>query len=210
MVTERVLVMEAVPGVPFNEAAATYGNRLDGDRLLDLAIKGVLEGTLAYGRFHGDMHAGNVLVDGGDRFSLVDFGICGRLSAGERQGLVRFLLGFAAMDATKQLDALEAFGALPPEADRAKLDAALQEQIDNLPPGLSVDALGQTLGGVLRVLASHGFQAPKELVLFFKNVLYLSSFTAAVAPDADLLARIGPTLAYFTEKYGGELISMAV
>jgi ubiquinone biosynthesis protein len=210
MVTERVLVMEAVPGVPFSEAAATYGSALDGDRLLDLAIKGVLEGTLIYGRFHGDMHAGNVLVEGGDRFSLVDFGICGRLTAGERAGLVRFLLGFAAMDAERQLDALDAFGALPPEADRAAMAAALQQVIDDLPPGLTVDALGETLGGVLRVLAAHGFQAPKELVLFFKNVLYLSSFTAAVAPDADLLAQIGPVLAYFTEKYGDELFSLAV
>lgn len=205
MVTERVLVMEAVPGVPYTEAPVT-----DGDRLLELAIKGVLEGTLVYGRFHGDMHAGNVLVHGGDRFSLVDFGICGRLTAAERAGLVRFLLAFSAMDAARQLDALDAFGALPLEADRAALAAELQQVIDALPAsGLSVAALGENLGGVLRVLAAHGFQAPKELVLFFKNVLYLSGFTAAVAPEADLLAQIGPTLAYFMEKYGDEMLSMA-
>jgi ubiquinone biosynthesis protein len=210
MVTERVLVMEAVPGVPFSEAAAAYGDRLDGDRLLELAIKGVLEGVLVYGRFHGDLHAGNVLVEDGARFSLVDFGICGRLTAAERAGLVRFLLAFAAMDATRQLDALDAFGALPPDADRPAMAAALQEKIDALPPGLSVDALGEVLGGVLRVLAAHGFQAPKELVLFFKNVLYLSAFTAAVAPGADLLAQIGPQLAYFSSKYGDELLALAV
>ncbi len=210
MVTERVLVMEAVPGVPFTDAAQTFGDELDGDRLLDLAIKGVLEGTLAYGRFHGDLHAGNVLVHGGDRFSLVDFGICGRLSAAERAGIVRFLLAFAAMDAERQLDALDAFGAIPPGADRAAMAAALQQQIDALPPGMTIDALGEVLGGVLRVLAAHGFQSPKELVLFFKNVLYLGAFTAAIAPEADLLAQIGPQLAYFTEKYGDELIAMAV
>jgi ubiquinone biosynthesis protein len=210
MVTERVLVMEAVPGVPFTEATDTYGDALDGDKLLEFAIQGVLEGTLAYGRFHGDLHAGNVLVSGGDRFSLVDFGICGRLTAAERAGLVRFLLAFAAMDAERQLAALDSFGALPPEADRPAMSAALQQVIDDLPPGLTVDALGETLGGVLRVLAAHGFQAPKELVLFFKNVLYLSAFTAAVAPGADLLAQIGPQLAYFSGKYGDELLAMAV
>jgi ubiquinone biosynthesis protein len=206
MVTERVLVMEAVPGVPYTEADVT-----DGPRLLELAIKGVLEGTLVYGRFHGDMHAGNVLVHGGDRFSLVDFGICGRLTAAERAGLVRFLLAFSAMDAAKQIDALDAFGALPSGADRAALASALQAEIDALPPtGITVAALGENLGSVLRILAAHGFQAPQELVLFFKNVLYLSGFTAAVAPDADLLAQIGPTLAYFMEKYGDEMLSMAI
>ena len=206
MVTERVLVMEAVPGVPYTEAPVT-----DGARLLELAIKGVLEGTLVYGRFHGDMHAGNVLVHGGDRFSLVDFGICGRLDAAERAGLVRFLMAFSAMDAAKQIDALDAFGALPADADRAALATALQTEIDALPAaGVTVHALGENLGSVLRILAAHGFQAPRELVLFFKNVLYLSGFTAAVAPDADLLAQIGPTLAYFMEKYGDEMLQMAI
>jgi ubiquinone biosynthesis protein len=205
LVTERVLVMEAVPGVPFTEAEI-----VDGDRLLNLAITGVLEGTLAYGRFHGDLHAGNVLIEG-DTFSLVDFGICGRLDAVQRRALVRFLLGFSAMDARRQIDALETFGALPADADREALAAALQQEIDNLPPeGVSVDTLAENLGGALRILAAHGYSTPKELVLFFKNVLYLSSFTATVAPDADLLAQIGPVLAYFSGKYGDELFAMAL
>ena len=205
LVTERVLVMEALPGVPYTEAEIT-----DGQKLLELAVRGVLESTLVYGRFHGDLHAGNVLVDAGDRFALVDFGICGRLTATERNALVRFLLGFAAMDAERQLDALEAFGALPDDADRPALNAALQKQLDGLPvTGVTVDALGENLGAVLRILAAHGFQSPPELVLFFKNVLYLSGFAAAVAPDADLLALIGPTMAYFMDKHGDDLMAVA-
>lgn len=201
MVTERVLVMEAVPGVPYDRAQSA-----DGERLVELAIRGVLEGTLAYGRFHGDLHAGNVLVSG-DAFSLVDFGICGRLSAAERAGLVRFLMGFAAMDARRQLEALTAFGAPAPTPEMV---ADVQAVVDGLPPALGVDALGEVLGGVVRTLAAHGFTVPTELVLFFKNVLYLSSFTASVAPGADLLAQIGPQMAYFSGKYGDELLSLAL
>ncbi len=210
MVTERVLVMEAVPGVPFSAAAERFGPALDGDRLLELAIKGVLEGTLAYGLFHGDMHAGNVLIDGGDRFSLVDFGICGRLTAAERRALVRFMLAFAANDANRQLDSLEAFGAVPAGADRAALAVELQRELDKLALGVTFDQLGQNLGDVLRVLSAHGFTLPKELVLFFKNLLYLNGFAAAVAPDADLMAQAAPVLAYFTQKYGDEMLAMAL
>src|SRR3954466_2754750 len=75
MVTERVLVMERLPGVPYVDAAASYGADLEGDRLLRLAIQGVLETTLVYGVFHGDLHAGNVLIDRGDAISPVYFGI---------------------------------------------------------------------------------------------------------------------------------------
>jgi len=210
MVTERVLVMERLPGVPYVDAAASYGADLEGDRLLRLAIQGVLETTLVYGLFHGDLHAGNVLIDRGDAISLVDFGICGRLDAGQRAALVRFMLAFASMDAAAQLDAIEHFGALPAEADRDELAAQLQEQLDRLPHGsLTFDRLGENLGAVLRILSAHGFRLPKELVLFFKNLLYLGGFAASVAPEADLLAEIEPALGYFAGKYASEIAALA-
>ena len=158
-----------------------------------------------YGLFHGDLHAGNVLIDGGDRFALVDFGICGRIDAEQRAALVRFLIAFAEMDARAQLVALEPFGAIPPDADIDALAIPLQAEIENIDPRagnqLRFDQLGEVVGRVLRLLTASGFRAPKDLVLFFKNLLYLSSFTASVAPDADLLAQIDPVLRHLTSKY---------
>ena len=61
----------------------------------------------------------------------------------------------------------------------------------------------------MRVLSESGFRLPKELVLFFKNLLYLTGFTASVAPDADLLSQIEPILAHFSEKYAAELAAFA-
>jgi ubiquinone biosynthesis protein len=205
LVREGVLVMERVPGVAYDKARAKYGSRLQGDKLLTLAIQGVLETTLLYGLFHGDLHAGNVFIDGGDRFALVDFGICGRIDAAQRAALVRFLLAFAEMDARGQLVALEPFGAIPPGADIDALAIPLQTEIERIDPRrgnqLTFDQLGEVIGRVLRILSASGFRAPKDLVLFFKNLLYLSSFTASVAPDADLLAQIEPVMRYLTSKY---------
>jgi ubiquinone biosynthesis protein len=205
LVSDGVLVMEHVPGVAYDKARAKYGSRLQGDRLLTLAIQGVLETTLIYGLFHGDLHAGNVLIDGGDRFALVDFGICGRLDAEQRAALVRFLIAFAEMDARAQLIALEPFGAIPPDADLDALAIPLQAEIERIDPRaghqLTFDQLGEVVGSVLRILSASGFRAPKDLVLFFKNLLYLSSFTASVAPDADLLAQIDPVMRNLTSKY---------
>ena len=42
---------------------------------------------------------------------------------------------------------------------------------------------------------------PKELVLFFKNLLYLNGFAAALAPDANLLDEIEPIFMYFATRY---------
>ncbi len=212
MVTPGVLVMERLPGVSYDRAREEFADRLDGERLLQLAIRGVIETTLVYGVFHGDLHAGNVLIDQGDRFALVDFGICGRIDAGQRAALVRFMLAFAAMDARDQLQALTDFGALPADADIDALAGQLQRELDEIDPQagqtMTYDQLGGTLSTIFRLLSAHRFRLPKELVLFFKNLLYLSGFTASVAPDADLLSQIGPTLAHFAAKYPDDLSSI--
>jgi ubiquinone biosynthesis protein len=124
------------------------------------------------------------------------------------------MLAFAQMDAYGQLTALEQFGAIPPNADISGLAAGLQVELDRIGPSsgnrLTFDQIGETLSRVMGLLTGSGFRMPKELVLYFKNLLYLSGFTASVAPDADLLAQIEPILAHFTAKYAGQLSALAL
>ena len=97
----------------------------------------------------------------------------------------------------------------PPGVDRDALAADLQPELDAINPAgghtLTFDEVGAALSGILRILAAARFRLPKELVLFFKNLLYLTGFTASVAPDADLLSQVEPVPAHFVRKYGAEL-----
>jgi ubiquinone biosynthesis protein len=210
LVAANVLVMERVPGVRYTDAMARYPGRLDGDKLLRLAITSVLEHTLIYGRFHGDLHAGNVFIDENGKFSLVDFGIVGRLTAEQRAALIRFMVGFANSDVAAQLYAMREFGAVPADADLTELIAQVQVEADKLADVTEIklseisqglDELAESMGRILRMLARSGFVLPKELVIFFKNLLYLNGFAAALAPDANLLAEIEPIFMYFATKY---------
>lgn len=190
MVTERVLVMERLPGVSYTRLDPSH--HVDGDRLLHLGIQGVVAATIRHGVFHGDLHAGNVLVDPGSQtFSLVDFGIAGRLDETQRTGLVQYLAAWATQDAAGQVAALQHFGAIDRDADTTTIVAELQTELDRLAARtdgeVTFDQLGITLGRLLQVMARNGFRMPKDLVLFFKNLLYLSGFAASVAPDADVL-----------------------
>ncbi|KAA0235729.1 MAG: protein kinase UbiB [Acidimicrobiales bacterium] len=201
LVTERVLVMERLPGVAYTSAAL---GDVEGETLLRLAIEGILEHTLIYGVFHGDLHAGNVLLDGDGTFSLVDFGIVGRLDEHQRTALGAFLIAFARMDVRLQLEAMVRFGAIPPGIDLDSLVDEIESEVN--PHELAEDAqvaeLAAAIGRLVRVLSRHGIRMPKELVLFFKNLLYLNGFASAVAPDAALLAQVGPVFGYFQSKYG--------
>ncbi|WP_354700658.1 AarF/ABC1/UbiB kinase family protein [Paraconexibacter sp. AEG42_29] len=199
MVTERVLVMEHVAGVPYDRAAQELGADVDGERLLQVAIGGVLTSTLLHGLFHGDLHAGNVLVRRDGTFALVDFGICGRLTTPQCQSLGAYLMAFAGGDAAGQIAALSRFGAIPPDADHAALVTELAAELARLDQradgAVTFQRLGDTVGRQLAILARSGFRMPKPLVLFFKNLLYLSSFAAAIAPGADLFTTIERALA---------------
>ncbi len=204
LVTRRVLVMEKLDGVPYTDAEWSSVDAERRSQLLRLVIAGVLEHTLVYGVFHGDLHAGNVLATPDGQLGLVDYGIVGRITEPERLALIRFMIGFAMEDTRAQLAAMVEFGAIPPEAD---LDA-MASKIDAVTPEgepVTQENLGSALGAVIRVLTSEGFRLPTPLVLFFKNLLYLIGFAAAVAPDADLLGEIGPIFQYFRSKYGSIL-----
>ncbi len=208
LVAPNVLVMERVPGIRYTDASGRYPD-LDGDRLLRVAITGVLEQLLIYGVFHGDLHAGNVLVTPDSTFSLVDFGIVGRIDAEQRAALVRFLVAFAGMDVAAMLDAMTAFGAIPRGVDLAAVTAELQARADAVPSGtVRFDELADVLGEVIRILVGNGFRLPSELVLFFKNLLYLNGLAAAVAPDADLLREIEPVFGYFNDRYADQMASI--
>ncbi|MET0822656.1 MAG: AarF/UbiB family protein, partial [Aeromicrobium sp.] len=191
MVTEHVLVMELLPGVSYARLDPTA--ELDDDLLLRTGIRGVVEATLKHGVFHGDLHAGSVLVDPATgTFSLVDFGIAGRPTAAQRAGLVQYLGAWASGDARGQIEAMQSFGAIDRDATIEPLVRELQDELDVLAArahgDVTFDQLGITLGRLLQVLARHGFRMPKDLVLFFKNLLYLAGFAACVAPEADVLA----------------------
>ncbi len=209
---EEVLVMTRVEGVAYDKALATYPDVVDGERLLNLAVTGTLEHMIAYGIFHGDLHAGNVLINSKGDFSLIDFGIAGRIDAVQRAATVQFLFGFARNDTVLQLRGLQAFGAIPADADLPALAKDLEDQLNAADPTIlsregemTVDKLGQALATIIRLLASNGFSLPKELVLFFKNLLYLNGFAAALAPGTNLFTQIEPTFTYFVAKYPAEL-----
>jgi ubiquinone biosynthesis protein len=209
---EDVLVMTRVEGVPYTQALDAYPDAVDGERLLQLAINGTLEHMVAYGIFHGDLHAGNVLINPRGDFSIIDFGIAGRIDAEQRAAVVKFLFGFGRNDNLLQLQGLQAFGAVPEGADLHALAAQIEAELNAIDPTLlsregefTVDKLGQALGSIIKVLASNGFRLPKELVLFFKNLLYLNGFAATLAPDTNLFDQITPTFTYFVGKYPDEL-----
>src|SRR5947209_2863663 len=186
-----------VPGTRYTDAAGHLDPDVDAAAIIRLGIQGVPEHTLVYGIFHGDLHAGNVFLEPDGRFVLLDYGIVGRLDARQRAALVQFMLGVGMWDARAQLEGLREFGAIPADTDMAELVATLEALDEQQHPDVVThEQIVEGMGKVMRILVAHGFRLPKELVLFFKNLLYLNGLAATLAPDPNLPGDVAPLVQY--------------
>ena len=209
LVTERMLVMERFDGLRFDELDEMVAAGIDTTALLLSGLRALVEGATVFGRFHGDLHAGNVITLPDGRFGLVDFGICARLDDRERTGLQRLLVGISSGDPLAQVQGLDAMGALDDGADRRRLVGLLTLARDERQDQLSADDLRDGAPRVMRIFAEHKLELPPGLVLFFKDVLYLNGSTRLLAPDLDLLGLFGALRTHFDAKYGVERVGEA-
>jgi predicted unusual protein kinase regulating ubiquinone biosynthesis (AarF/ABC1/UbiB family) len=89
----RVLTMEFLDGVPVDDASAIEALGIDPRPLVIEALKGFFGTTLCLGTFHGDIHAGNLMVTTDGCLGVVDWGIVGRLDPGTHRFIRRAVEG---------------------------------------------------------------------------------------------------------------------
>ncbi len=206
LVTRRVLVMERLSGLEFEDVEGLRAAGIDTNALLRAGLISFLEGALVYGVFHGDLHGGNLFVLPDGRTALLDFGITGRLDERKRLAFLRLLILGSAGDVRGQLGALRDLGAFPPDTDIEAVvaDLDLDHPIKD-PTLMSADELVAELRDLTKQLLEYGARAPKELMLFVKNMMFLDGATATLAPDLDIIGEIVHVYAYFQEHYGDRI-----
>jgi predicted unusual protein kinase regulating ubiquinone biosynthesis (AarF/ABC1/UbiB family) len=87
----NVLTMEFLDGIAIDDLSALEDLGVDPAPLIDQLIRGFFLMTVKYGVFHGDVHAGNLLLCRDGRMGVIDWGIVGRLDAETHWFLCRML-----------------------------------------------------------------------------------------------------------------------
>ena len=154
-----------------------------------------MEGAMLYGVFHGDLHGGNLMVQPDGRTVLMDFGITGRLDESKRLAFLMLLVGATSGDTMGQLRALRDLGAFPPDTDLEAVFQRPRARPHGRPHACSRPTSScNELQDLTKKLLAYGARAPKELMLFVKNMMFLDGAIARLAPDLDILeeSRAGP------------------
>src|SRR5439155_126701 len=202
LVTRRVLVLDPLRGFAFDDVKSMHEAGIDTEAVLRAGLVAFLEGAMLYGVFHGDLHGGNLFVQRDGRTALLDFGITGRLDEPKRLSFLRLLVTGTGGDVRGQLTALRDLGAFPPDTDVDAVfrDLKLDQPVKD-PTTMSAEELIGELSDITQKLLGYGARIPKELMLFVKNLLFLNSATATLAPDIDILAQITQVYLYFAQRY---------
>ncbi len=206
LVTRRVLVMERLDGFAWDDVVGMQDAGVDTEAVLHAGLVAFMEGAMLFGVFHGDLHGGNLMVRPDGRTVLLDFGITGRLDEAKRSAFLFLLLGATTGDVRGQLRALRDLGAFPPDVDIERVinDLDLEGPVVD-PTKLEADELLRQLQEITKKLLGYGARAPKELMLFVKNMMFLDGAIATLAPDLDIIGEIELVHGEIARRHGERL-----
>jgi predicted unusual protein kinase regulating ubiquinone biosynthesis (AarF/ABC1/UbiB family) len=181
----HMICMERMTGIPMDEFDAIRDLGLDGELILRRGAKTWLEAVVMHGPFHGDMHAGNLWVLDDGRSSYLDFGIMGELPDEYKQ-LIKDLFYTFIFDQnfSRIARAYKRLGIIDDAMGTdAEVGLRIQMVIAPMLGTTSSMSLGDFIVSSLDMMKQYGMTAPKELVLFSKQMLYMERYIKGLAPD---------------------------
>ncbi|MFT4042532.1 MAG: AarF/UbiB family protein [Gordonia sp. (in: high G+C Gram-positive bacteria)] len=184
LTTARILTMERIDALRIDDVEAVRAAGHDGVALCRNLLLSLLESAFHGGLFHGDLHAGNVLVDESGRLVLLDFGIVGRFTPRTRRILRQLVVDLIVRgDYESAGRAIFLLGAVGKPGSRAQGAAdirAVTTPLANTDLGaLSYTDIGRQLADIAR---AHDARLPRELVLVGKALLYVEKYMKLLAP----------------------------
>jgi predicted unusual protein kinase regulating ubiquinone biosynthesis (AarF/ABC1/UbiB family) len=184
LTTKRVLVMERLYGCKIDDKPGVDARVRDVVEMMRATSQVFWSCVLLGGIFHGDCHAGNIMVLDDGRLGYIDFGIFGRFSDDHRAALADWVGALVSGNGEQMARSLRATGALGPRAVWADFVRDCTEvfvpmramTVDNKE---MLDAFGPKL---IEMAQRHDLHLPQAFVLVLKQLTYFGRYVMIHAP----------------------------
>jgi predicted unusual protein kinase regulating ubiquinone biosynthesis (AarF/ABC1/UbiB family) len=108
--SQRVITMELVSGIKVNDKDAIVAAGIDPREVVQVLTGLWNQMIMAYGFFHADPHPGNVFVQPGPRFVILDFGLAKQLPRGFGLGLFELMFSMMTQNEAAMVRAFQELG----------------------------------------------------------------------------------------------------
>lgn len=194
-----VLTMEYFEGVPVRELAPSSDRA---KRAIEQIIHAMCRGIFVDGFFHGDPHAGNILIGEDGEVCFLDLGLVGTLSTEQRDDLVTLVLGTIMDDASTVARVLLKIGTPTQRVDIAELKSEITRVRAQYVMVRSVKDL-DTRGFIEEFAKAAGKYRVKlgtEYSILAKSAGTIEGLVRRLHPDIDVIPIIRP----YVEKLFGD------
>jgi predicted unusual protein kinase regulating ubiquinone biosynthesis (AarF/ABC1/UbiB family) len=185
--TRRVLVMERFSGLRVDRFEEIRARGIDGEGKLVDGLRAWFQCVVFYGFFHGDVHAGNLMLLDDETIGFLDFGIVGRFDDRERYLVTDYMIAFASGNYKRLAEIIVEMAGAPPDLD---MDGFVKDLGDTYRPLLTLSFgevnYAEFLPGIQRTATRHQMRMPNEFILITKQLLYFDRYAKALAPKLNV------------------------
>ena len=187
LTTQRVLTMERFYGTRVDDVEKMQSRNVDAEAKLILGMQSWFRCVLFHGFFHGDVHAGNLMLLDDDTIGFLDFGIVGRFDDKARYLVTDYMIAFATGNYRRLAEIICEMGGTPPGLD---MDGFVADLAETYKPLLTLSFgevnYAEFLPGIQRTATRHQMRMPNEFILITKQLLYFDRYAKALAPKLNV------------------------
>ena len=185
--TRKVLVMERFSGLRVDRFEEIKAKGIDGESKLVDGLRAWFQCVVFYGFFHGDVHAGNLMLLDDNTIGFLDFGIVGRFDDNARYLVTDYMIAFASGNYKRLAEIICEMAGTPPGLD---MDGFVKDLGETYRPLLTL-SFGEVnyadfLPGIQRTATRHQMRMPNEFILITKQLLYFDRYAKSLAPKLNV------------------------
>jgi len=188
LTTRRVLTMERFFGHRVDEVEAINRRGIDAEDALVRGLRAWFQCVVFYGFFHGDVHAGNLMLLDNDDLGFLDFGIVGRFDEKQRWLVTDYIIAFATGDYRRLAEVIVEMGGV--DLAKVDMDGFVKDLSETWRPMLDMAFAeinyAEFLPGIQKVATRHRMYMPKEFILITKQMLYFDRYAKLLAPNLNV------------------------
>lgn len=189
LTTRRIITMERFYGVRVDDVVAIRARDVDSEAKLVHGLRCWFQSMILYGFFHGDVHAGNLMLLDDGSLGFLDFGIIGRFDKKTREQITDYIVAFASGDYRALVHTMMSMDAVSQGVDVEAMARDLEKAYAPILTTSFGDLnYANVLPDILRASVKHRMRLPREFILVTKQMLYFDRYAKLLAPKLNIFS----------------------